>query len=117
MKNLKKYWKMIVTAVICFLTGVFHKTTKNKNTSDMQNITEKNKVFSAGTDAMKSQNCRAAENSNQAAVFSTRSRNRLLRDIFFWLQGPGDIPGQNASGVFHRRIFMTDSYDSVFFII
>ena len=91
MKNLKKYWKMMLTALICFFTGVIRKTGIYNETFDKRNKTGESYFIHNYKDFAKSQKCVEKTNSSQAVIFSKRRKNILSRNVFFWLQGPGDI--------------------------
>ena len=91
MKNLKKYWKMMLTALICFFMGIIRKTGIYKESADRRKKTGECYVIHNNKDCVKSQKCLEKTNSSQAVIFSKRRKNTLSRNVFFWLQGPGDI--------------------------
>lgn len=102
MKNLKKYWKMMVAAIICFFMGIIRKTDICKETSDKQIRTGESYVVHNNKDFAKSQKCLEKTSSSQAVIFSKRRKNTLTRNVFFWLQGPGDMIRPPEIFSYHR---------------
>lgn len=104
MKNLKKYFKMLVTAVICFLMGAG--TGKKKIEKQIALLTDgqafgnKNEGKEKGASCGTSSAARGCTMKN--AVYDWYNRCEYhLRKNFFWLQGPGDRAGGLPALVIH----------------
>ncbi len=95
MKNFKKYFKMLITAVICFamcfVSGKNVTADVEKVLADGQavpNHTEKDRVLTKSTSTV-------FKNSQIAEKEKNKYREgSFLKKIFFWLKGPGDRSGE-----------------------
>ena len=96
MKDLREYFKLVITAVICFATSLF---------SGKRNHGKTRKVISlghaAGTPFVRnSENVNVDSACGKSGYFIKIERrnvenyiyrqNLLFKKVFFWLQGPGD---------------------------
>ena len=91
MKNVKKYFKMIITAVICFamclIPGKKASAKVVKVLADGQAVSHNTKRNSVNTIMENVSVC----NSSNGTIAHKINRHRLyLKKVFYWLQGPGD---------------------------
>lgn len=98
MKNIKKYFNMIITAVICFAMSIVPGKKANARVfrllADGQAVSRNTKGKMSNR---RTENVFAMNNSNEF-VFSSNgtgfkksnSPRYYLKKVFFWLQGPGD---------------------------
>lgn len=99
MKNIKKYFNMIITAVICFAMGFVPGKKANAKAArllaDGQAVSRntKRKALHRRTDNV------FMMNHSNVSLFSSNGRefgrsnspDYYLKKVFFWLQGPGDM--------------------------
>lgn len=117
MKNLKKHFKMIITAVICFVMGVIPGKKNGKN--------EKKQILEFKCNGRGRESCvngqalhkehvgQASGNVNERIIYIqdwinnknnrtgwTCSNGNVFKNkkVFFWMQGPGDRYGGFAEG-------------------
>ena len=96
MKDLKEYFKLVVTAVICFAVNLL---------SVKRNMRKNEKVFmivqAAGEKSAENfENVKSVsicgkrgysiKNRREAGNNFIRKRRLFLKKVFFWLKGPGD---------------------------
>lgn len=101
MKNLKEYFKLVITAVICFATNLL----SGKNT-----IRKIGEVFTVGQAGAVNRNnvysmfhCEnrgyVLKNEGRMVENFIHKRSLFLKKVFFWLQGPGDKPSIRAGNI------------------
>ena len=91
MKNVKKYFKLIITAVICFAMSLIPGKKANakvvKVLADGQAVSRNTKRSSVNT---KIENVSVFSSSNETKAHRSNSPGYYLKKVFYWLQGPGD---------------------------
>ncbi|MDO4273691.1 MAG: hypothetical protein Q4D16_08475 [Eubacteriales bacterium] len=102
MKNIKKYFNMIITAVICFAMSLVPGKKANARVfrllADGQAVSRNTKRKASDR---RTENVFVMNHSN-GSVFSSNgtgfkrsnSPHYYLKKVFFWLQGPGDMSGR-----------------------
>lgn len=106
MKNMKKYFKLMITAVICLAMSLVPGKNVNADVmavlSDGQAVSNNTKRSTECSEHLKN----AALNMQRRDVNTERfKQGSFIKKIFFWLQGPGDrSAGANGgSGVIQNQ--------------
>lgn len=99
MKQLKEFFSMIITAVICFTMNVFSRKSEGKRIEG--ELTENQNAYMdcAGSVVADTETERILFYKNKGICFGKNnymmykkySFSGFLKKIFFWLQGPGDL--------------------------
>ena len=98
MKRLKEYFNVIVTAVICFFIGLAHEKGVH---GEMVKVPGNG--YAAGSETRGMSGCREdvcrghkkfhmSKIRNMDCVKNRKGKRPRLRNVFFWLGGPGDRP-------------------------
>lgn len=91
MKNVKKYFKLIITAVICFAMSLIPGKKANakviKVLADGQAVSRYTERNSVNTNM---NNVSVFNSSNETMTLKSNSHRLYLKKVFYWLQGPGD---------------------------
>ncbi|MDC7287222.1 hypothetical protein NXH76_05370 [Blautia schinkii] len=91
MKNVKKYFKMIITAVICFAMSLIPGKKANAKVievlADGQAVSRNTERNSVNT---RTENVSVFSRSNENVTRQSNCRRLYLKKVFYWLQGPGD---------------------------
>ncbi|MDO4336803.1 MAG: hypothetical protein Q4C91_01810 [Eubacteriales bacterium] len=114
MKNMKKYFKMMITAVICLAMSLI----PGKNVkADVMTVLSGGQAVSNNTERSteyREHLKNAALNMQRRIVNTERlKQGSYIKKIFYWLQGPGDreAGANSGSGVIQNQTVKI-SYDS-----
>lgn len=87
MRKLKNYFKLIVTAVICFFVSFI---SGKKENEEMKKVLAGGQAFSNHSSSEKNEFVWKAENRRNSKFSFCNRYGQNFKKIFFWMQGPGD---------------------------
>ena len=89
MRKIKEYFHMILTAFVCLAVSLFSKKSMKDPAGEKQAVSSSVKTYQA-SGCGENKNYRAEKSRERG--FARFSPGDHLKKVFFWLQGPGDIP-------------------------
>lgn len=93
MRKIRKYFHMILTAVICFTVSLFRGKSEKYKYENKEKQTVPSKVNKCGNSIRTGYESSSTDREKNFGYLFFSPGN-ILQKVFFWLQGPGDRKSQ-----------------------